>query len=37
MRPGVYTTLAGEVVQVRRTATGYLIRHSDGSVTAVSA
>lgn len=35
MRPGTYRDKDGKIVVVKRTATGYTIKHADGRVTVI--
>lgn len=36
LKPGIYRDSEGRLVSVARTASGLLITHADGSVTAVA-
>lgn len=37
MRTGTYRDVNGELVHVRRTATGYTLTRADGTVTSIGA
>lgn len=37
IKPGMYRDAEGRLVSVTRTATGLLVTHADGTVTAVAA
>lgn len=37
MRSGIYRDREGNLVTLTRTATGYVIRHADGSTTVIGA